>query len=121
MKTTVFGTIGQNTVYAHTLSSGKTTVTVIDYGARIQSLIFDGTSCVAGFADMEGYLRDKDYHGSIVGRYANRISKGKFTLNGKEYTLACNEKARGCHLHGGEVGYDSRLWTLSDFGENFIT
>ena len=121
MKTTVFGTIGQNTVYAHALSSGKTTVTVIDYGARIQSLIFDGTSCVAGFADMEGYLRDKDYHGSIVGRYANRISKGKFTLNGKEYTLACNEKARGCHLHGGEVGYDSRLWTLSDFGENFIT
>ena len=121
MKTQVFGTLNQQTVYSHTLSSGKTEVTLIDYGARIASLVYDGVSVVCGFSDMEGYLRDKDYHGSIVGRYANRIAKGKFTLNGKNYTLACNETARGCHLHGGNVGYSDRLWTLSDFGENYLT
>ena len=121
MKTYEFGKLQNETVYAHVLSSSKTTVTFIDYGARIQSLIFDGTSCVCGFSDMAGYIKDGDYHGSIVGRYANRISEGKFSLNGKEYTLACNESARGCHLHGGNIGYDSRLWTLSDFGENYIT
>ena len=121
MKTKVFGKYNGTTVYAHTLKDQNTEVTVIDYGARIASLVYDGVSVVCGFSDMEGYLNDKDYHGAIVGRYANRISKGKFSLNGKDYTLACNETARGCHLHGGNIGYDKRLFTLSDFGENHLT
>lgn len=121
MKTYLFGQYNETPVFAHTLKSGKTEVTIIDYGARVQSLIFDGVSCVCGFSDMAGYLADKNYHGSIVGRYANRISEGRFNLNGKTYTLACNETARGCHLHGGNIGYSSRLWTLSDFGEDFLT
>lgn len=121
MKTYAFGSYQDKTVYAHVLASGKTEVTIIDYGARIASLIFDGVSCVCGFDTMAGYLADGDYHGSIVGRYANRIAKGKFDLNGKTYTLACNETARGGHLHGGNIGYSDRLWTLSDFGENYLT
>ncbi|MBO7740556.1 MAG: galactose mutarotase [Clostridia bacterium] len=120
MKTTLFGKLGDTAVYAHTLSSENTTVTIIDYGARIASLTFKGVSCVCGFSDMAGYLADNDYHGSIVGRYANRISEGKFTLNGKEYTLALNEKDR-CHLHGGKVGYSNRIWTPVNFTENSIT
>lgn len=120
MKTNLFGKLGDTPVYAHTLSSENTTVTIIDYGARIASLTFKGVSCVCGFSDMAGYLADNDYHGSIVGRYANRISEGKFTLNGKEYTLALNEKDR-CHLHGGKVGYSNRIWTPVNFTENSIT
>ena len=120
MKASIFGKLNEETVYAYTLSEGKTTVKIIAYGARIASLNFDGVETVCGFSDMAGYLADKDYHGSVVGRYANRIRGGKFTLNGKEYTLALNEKDR-CHLHGGKVGYDSKLWTLTDFSENSVT
>ena len=120
MKTELFGTIGSQAVYAHTLSADHTTVTIIDHGARIASLTYKGVSCVCGFSDMAGYLADKDYHGAIVGRYANRINSGKFSLNGKDYTLACNEKDR-THLHGGNIGYSNRLWTLSDSSENSVT
>jgi len=79
MKTERFGTLSDRAVYAHTLSSASTTVTIIVYGARIASLTFKGVSCVCGFSDMAGYLADNDYHGAIVGRYANRISEGKFS------------------------------------------
>ena len=120
MKTELFGKVGDRAVYAHTLSSKNTTVTIIDYGARIASLTFKGISCVCGFSDMAGYLADNDYHGAIVGRYANRIGAGKFTLNGKEYTLALNEKDRS-HLHGGKVGYSDRLWTPVGFTDDSIT
>ncbi len=120
MKTSFFGKAGEADVFAHTLSLGKTSVTILDYGARIASLKYRGVECVCGFSDMEGYLRDTEYHGSIVGRYANRIGEGRFTLNGKTYTLALNEKNRA-HLHGGKIGYSNRIWTLSDFGEDFLT
>ena len=100
MKTELFGKLGEQEVFSHTLSSKNTTVKIIDYGARIASLAYKGISCVCGFSDMAGYLADHDYHGAIVGRYANRIAEGKFRLNGEEYTLACNEKDR-THLHGG--------------------
>lgn len=120
MKTEFFGQANNTNVYVHTLSSSNTTVRILDYGARIASLNYKGVECVCGFADMAGYLADKDYHGSIVGRYANRIAGGRFTLNQKTYTLALNEKGR-THLHGGNVGYSDRVWTLSDFSENALT
>jgi len=97
-------------VNSYTLNRADITVRIIEYGARISELIFGETSVVCGFDSMEGYLKDRDYHGSIVGRYANRISKGKFTLNGKEYTLALNEKDR-CHLHGGTIGFSNKVWS----------
>ena len=120
MKTELFGKLGEQEVFSHTLSSKNTTVKIIDYGARIASLTYKGISCVCGFSDIAGYLADHDYHGAIVGRYANRIAEGKFRLNGKEYTLACNEKDR-THLHGGRVGFSSRLWTLAASTENSVT
>ena len=58
MKTELFGKLGEQLVYAHTFSSENTTVTIIDYGARIASLSFKGVSCVCGFSDMAGYLAD---------------------------------------------------------------
>jgi len=69
---------------------------------------------VHGFDKAEGYLsKENPYFGSTVGRFGNRIANGKFTLGGKEYTLALNNKPGGipCALHGGNVGYDKVLWT----------
>lgn len=108
----VFGTLNGRDVYAYTLTVGDLAVTLSEYGARVAKVIFAGTSVVCGFDCLDGHLADGDYHGSVVGRYANRISDGKFTLNGKEYTLACNEVARGEHLHGGNVGFSSKVWDV---------
>lgn len=107
----VFGKMPSGeTVYGYELTSGKIVATITSYGARVQSLVYDGVSVVCGFDSLEGQLRDGSYQGSTVGRYANRISDGKFTLNGKEYVLACNESSRGEHLHGGNVGFSARVW-----------
>jgi aldose 1-epimerase len=61
-----------------------------------------------GFDTLDGYLGTHPYFGVIAGRYANRIAKGKFTLDGKEYTLAVNNGAN--HLHGGIKGFDKKNW-----------
>jgi aldose 1-epimerase len=102
------------------LSSGKLEFTVTTYGARIEKAIYDGVSVICGFDTLDGQLKDTCYQGSTVGRYANRISDGKFSLNGVEYKLACNESSRGEHLHGGNVGFSARVWDVvgTDVTEN---
>ncbi len=62
-----------------------------------------------GFDSLDGYLKEHPYFGAIVGRYGNRIAKGKFTLNGKEYTLARNNGENS--LHGGLQGFDKKVWS----------
>lgn len=64
---------------------------------------------VLGFDDVKRYQEPHPVFGSIVGRYANRIARGKFTLDGKEYTLAVNNGPN--HLHGGLKGFDKVVWT----------
>jgi aldose 1-epimerase len=63
---------------------------------------------VLGFDDIEGYQKTTTYIGALVGRYANRIAKGRFTLDGREYTLATNNGEN--HLHGGVRGFDKVVW-----------
>lgn len=65
-----------------------------------------------GYDSLAGWLGSKNYFGSTVGRFGNRIAHGKFTLDGKEYTLATNNAPGGipCHLHGGIKGFDKVLW-----------
>ncbi|GAA4407994.1 galactose mutarotase [Nibrella viscosa] len=63
---------------------------------------------VPTFAD---YLKGTPSFGPIIGRFGNRIAKGKFTLDGQEYTLAAN--SGGNHIHGGRVGFDKKLWTAT--------
>ena len=89
------------------------TVRITNYGGIVTSLLApdrDGhrTDVVLGFSELEPYLEDHPYFGAIVGRYANRIANGVFTLDGKRYELACNNPPN--HLHGGEKGFDKALW-----------
>lgn len=68
---------------------------------------------VPTFAD---YLKGTPSFGPIIGRFGNRIAKGKFMLDGKEYTLATN--GSGNHIHGGKVGFDKKLWIATPFNGN---
>lgn len=64
---------------------------------------------VLGFDNLDAYLKGHPYFGTIIGRYGNRIGKGRFTLNGIEYKLAVNNGEN--HLHGGLKGFDKVVWT----------
>ncbi len=64
---------------------------------------------VLGFDNLDGYLKENPYFGCITGRVCNRIANGKFTLEGKEYSLALNNNNKH-HLHGGKKGFDKVLW-----------
>lgn len=91
-------------------------VDVITYGGRITSLKVpnkDGElqNVVLGHDKIEDYLReDNPFFGALIGRYGNRIAKGKFSLDGEEYTLATNDGSN--HLHGGVNGFDRVLWNI---------
>lgn len=64
-----------------------------------------------GFDSLASYTKNNPYFGALIGRYGNRIAKGKFTLDGKPYTLVTNNM--GNHLHGGTIGFDKVLWTAT--------
>jgi aldose 1-epimerase len=89
------------------------TAKIITYGATLTELWMPDRSgkegdVVLGFDNLKGYLGQHPYFGATIGRYGNRIAKGKFTLDGKEYTLATNNGLNT--LHGGKIGYDRRVW-----------
>jgi aldose 1-epimerase len=71
-----------------------------------------------GFDTVEGYLREHPYFGAVVGRYGNRIAKGQFTLNGKQYKLATNNGPNA--LHGGIKGFDKAVWQALPVGNSAL-
>lgn len=102
-----------NAVYAYTMTNDFISATVLNYGGTLQSLVVDGKDVVCGYDNIKNYIESDGYHGAIIGRYANRIANGTFTLDGIEYNLAKNEKDI-THLHGGNVGFDKRIWKVSE-------
>ncbi|TAE38357.1 MAG: galactose mutarotase [Runella slithyformis] len=94
-------------------SKSGTEIKITNYGGIIthwtapdNAGIFE--DIVLGYDTLGGYLKDTPYFGAIVGRYGNRIAKGKFTIDEKTYELAINNAPN--HLHGGKIGFDKAVW-----------
>jgi aldose 1-epimerase len=104
-------------------NAGGLRAEISDYGGTVVRLFapdrqgrFDDV--VLGCDRVEDYVTHSPYFGCIVGRFANRIANGKFSLEGRSYTLAKNNSPAGvpCHLHGGNQGFDKKLWRAELIG-----
>lgn len=106
-------------VYAYTLANSTgVSARILNYGCIIANLwVKDKNGNIAdvvcGYDSIDGYLNGGGYQGALVGRVANRIKGGKFTLDGVEYSLALNDDPRPNSLHGGNVGFDKRIWNVN--------
>ncbi len=104
------------------IAAGDLTAHILTYGAVVQDLRLEGHDhpLVLGFETFEPYIEDSVYFGAIVGRYANRIAHGRFTIDGERFQATPG--AHGVHtLHGGPEGIDRRLWTIVLCGADFVT
>jgi aldose 1-epimerase len=110
-----FGKLADGTtVDIYTLRNRKgLEVEITNYGGAVVSIRTPDrggrmADIVLGYSDPAGYVADTSYFGTLIGRYANRIAQGKFTLNGVEYQLAKNNGVN--HLHGGVQGFNKVVW-----------
>lgn len=101
-------------VFSYTLTNKNgAQVKITNYGGTVTSWVVPDrngkrSSIVLGFDNLQGYLAHPPYFGALIGRYGNRIANGKFTLDGKTYTLATNNGKNA--LHGGTKGFDKVVW-----------
>ena len=105
------------TLYTLTNANGLV-VKLTNFGGTITSINIPDRSgkmgdIILGFNDVDGYLKNKSFFGSVIGRFGNRIDKGQFSLDGKKYQLTLNDGPN--HLHGGTVGFDKILWEAKPF------
>jgi aldose 1-epimerase len=109
-----FGSFKGKDVFLYTLKNKKgDVIKITNYGAAISEIDVPDKNGIRenvafGYDNLESYIKGDPYFGKIVGRYANRIAKGKFALDGKEYTLDINNDPNS--LHGGRTGWHSRVW-----------
>lgn len=105
------------------LNNGTLRCSLLTYGAALRGLTVPGTAGLVdvflGFDSMEAYEAQDKFMGAVVGRYANRIAGGRFTLGGREYILARNDEEN--HLHGGPGGFFSKVWRAEPCGEYGVT
>ena len=104
-------------VELYVLKNGKLAVKVMTYGAIITEINAPDRNgkegdVVLGFDNLDGYFTKEPYFGATVGRVANRIARGKFTLDGHEYSLAVNNAPNS--LHGGLKGFDKVVWKAEE-------
>lgn len=113
-----FGQINTEAITQYTITNPNgMQVSIINYGGTVTNLLVPGKDhelgdVVLGFDSLAGYLqKGNPYFGCLVGRYGNRIAKGKFTLEGQAYQLSLND--HGNTLHGGLQGLDKVIWQVS--------
>jgi aldose 1-epimerase len=112
-----FGTADGHAVRLYTLTNDRgMTVKITNFGGTVTSIVVPDRhgrmgDVVLGYDSLPNYAKNLDgtYFGALIGRYANRIAKGRFTLDGKTYRLAINNTPNT--LHGGKVGFNQRVWT----------
>ncbi|MCE6990334.1 aldose epimerase family protein [Dyadobacter sp. CY323] len=108
----------------YTLTNGNgMTVNITNYGGIITKLTApdkngEFADVVLGFDSLPPYLGGHPFFGALVGRYGNRIAKGKFTLEGKDYTLAINNGPNA--LHGGKKGFDKVIWKATEINKDSV-
>jgi aldose 1-epimerase len=116
--------IEEKSVNLYILKCGKITAAITNYGARIVSLIVpdkngNAVDVIVGPGTIQDYLDCKEpYYGAAIGRYANRIAKGKFSLEGKGYQLPVNNGVN--HLHGGIKGFHNVVWDVINVTDSEI-
>ncbi len=103
------------------IAAGELSVRIITLGAIIRDLRLAGVDhpLVLGFDRLEDYLQHSPHFGAVVGRSANRIGRGRFSIDGNDYQLSLNEGRN--HLHGGFRGFGSRPWRLVDHAAASVT
>jgi len=113
----LYGTLPDGSaVHKYTLTGSSIAVGILTYGGIIDRIDVPdaaGTpaNVVLGYPDLAGYQRsNKPYFGALIGRYANRIANGRFSLDGKAYALAVNDPPNT--LHGGQRGFDKVVWSV---------
>jgi aldose 1-epimerase len=119
LETAVYGKLDDGRevkIFTLTNASGLT-AKVMEYGAILVGIEVPDchgkkADVTLGFDTLAGWMNNKNFFGATVGRFGNRIAHGKFSLDGKEYTLATNNHPGDipCHLHGGVVGFNRVLW-----------
>ncbi|TDC75422.1 aldose epimerase family protein [Streptomyces hainanensis] len=107
-----------------TLARGGTRLAVLGYGGIVQALEIPDrrgrtVNVSLGFATLAPYLTATTYFGALIGRYGNRIAGGRFTLDGTEHRLPVNDGPNS--LHGGDAGFDKRLWEITPTGPATLT
>ncbi|MFC9468836.1 aldose epimerase family protein [Streptomyces coelicoflavus] len=121
----LFGRLADGTkVYRWSLENGGTRMKVLSYGGVVQSLeIPDRRGRYAnvslGFDNLDDYVARSPHFGALIGRYGNRIAKGRFTLDGTTYQLSVNDGENS--LHGGALGFDYRVWDVEPFTRGSAT
>jgi aldose 1-epimerase len=114
-----WGSTSEGAVQRWTLKNGHhMRVRILTYGGIIQSLrVPDRNGHLAnvalGFDNLADYVAKSPYFGALIGRYGNRIAKGKFSIGANNYQLPINNDPNS--LHGGTVGFDKRIWTTTPF------
>src|SRR5437660_434075 len=101
------------TVEQFTLTNGRLRARIVTFGGILTALeVPDRTgkpaNVVLGCPSLADYIADRAHFGAIVGRYANRIARGRFTLDGVDYQLVCNDPPNA--LHGGPRGFAKTVW-----------
>ena len=113
-----FGNFEGQTIYEYTISNKNLTMSVLNYGGIIRTLIYNGVDVVLGRDSLEEYLQNSGCFGVIVGRNSNRLENSEFILNGKLYKLNPNNGRN--NLHGGIKGWDKKVWNVEEKGENAL-
>ncbi|MFK4105586.1 aldose epimerase family protein [Streptomyces sp. NPDC019531] len=115
----LFGELADGTeIHRWSLENGGTRLKVLSYGGIVQSLEIPDregryANVCLGFDTVEDYVASSPYFGALIGRFGNRVDKGRFTLDGTSYELSVNDGENS--LHGGREGFDRTVWDIEAF------
>lgn len=106
----LWGFTERGEVHLYSLRNGVMDVSLTNLGCTVTDIVINEKNIILGYTNFNDLLTDKYYMGSIVGRYAGRISNASFDIDGVNYTLAANDGSTGNHLHGGHQGFNTILF-----------